>query len=523
LAIGERLLIVDKFANEGQGLENPLNFSLDDPQANLRNDAREGRIRITPGAQQYPNLAQEQIQALLEGRGGLSPGLTVKPSISDKPDITPFPLGCPSGFYQSGNVCIPIVGTYPDSGSFNPAAGHETPKAVIKQILPPTATVRNQEFYIQCFFQNTGSFEGKFFLKIKIPSLSIESESTGVHIPAMSNGLIYKRLIMPANAPGGNDIPATGEVSHLDEKAGVKVTDDTDNFNIPAPTDDTTTVPPITTQDCYTVGTKSYCRTNDTNRVDCLTINNARYCTADIVTPSTDCYNYNSKTYCRTDDPNRNDCVTINNHRYCTTSVITPVPTPTPTPTPVPDNTCFTITIPNLMAYQQRFPSIIIIRNIQVIISVLLGRGLNTQTTSIRYCKAADQTTLHDGCVSVNNVIYCPTSTHDENSSSTATISLNPSNTVVDGQPVQVVGSGFAPNESIVLTLIMTAHALQSSRSSYEGRVYPVTLNITADSLGGFRTSITTPTIPSGVTGNAIITAQGRRSFKNATKSITVT
>lgn len=327
MARAEKRLIISPYASEAgrQGTA----ISINDPWASAREDYLAGRLKFTPGGQNYPNLGQQQLGQALGNLSGLGP--KVIPSISDRPDIVPFPLGCPANFYQQGDVCIPVVGSYPRGSLSNPApAGYDIAKAIIKQIPTIENVNKGQYFYVTCFVENIGAFRGKFYLRVKIPLINIDQESTGVWLPEFSNGLIYKRILMPENAPS-QEMAAVAEVSHLDEQNGSKIVDDSENFTVPSPgtggpSPTPTPTPGPDTTDCQYLGGTFYCKC-DTPSEGSIIIGGQNYCPSECFTAG------NNIRYCKC-AANLPGSVVIGGFRYCPSPVTTPTPTPEPTPTP---------------------------------------------------------------------------------------------------------------------------------------------------------------------------------------------
>ncbi len=228
MAQATRRLVIDPNASYGKGV------STNEPLSNLEEDFAQGRVRITPGAADFPTLAERR-QGLIEGSD-----IGVKPSISRTPNISPFPLGCPAGFYQQGDVCIPSVDLVPGEDKFPRIAGKVFPRGVIEDVIPPEYTKKGEFFYVQCKITNDGSAQGKFFFRVTIPSLNVDTETEAVPVPPFEEALLYKRVRMPDSAPSLDDIEAEATISHFNEEEEhitdeTKIVDDTTSFMVPGP------------------------------------------------------------------------------------------------------------------------------------------------------------------------------------------------------------------------------------------------------------------------------------------------
>lgn len=230
MASATKRLVIDPNATYGQGV------SINEPLSNLEEDYNQGRIRAKPGAADFPTLAER-----LQGRLGESSGISVRPSISRTPNVAPMPLGCPAGFYQQGDVCVPSVDLIPGEDKFPRIAGKVFPRGVIQDIIPPTHTNQGEFFYVQAKIVNDGSAEGKFFFRVTIPSLNVDTETEAVRVPPFQEALMYKRVRMPDHAPSIDDIEGEATISHFNEEEEhitdeTKIIDDTTSFLIPGPT-----------------------------------------------------------------------------------------------------------------------------------------------------------------------------------------------------------------------------------------------------------------------------------------------
>lgn len=195
----------------------------------------QGRIRITPGAVDFPTLDER-----LSGRISGGSNISVKPSVSTVPSIAPLPLGCPAGFYQQGDVCIPSVDLIPGEDKFPRVGGKEFPKGVITDVIPPEYTNRGEFFYIQCIIENDGSAEGKFFFRVTIPAWNIDTETAAIRVAAFEEALLYKRVRVPSNAASMEEVEVEITISHLNEEEEhitdeTKIVDDSTTDVIPGP------------------------------------------------------------------------------------------------------------------------------------------------------------------------------------------------------------------------------------------------------------------------------------------------
>lgn len=274
MARKDKMFAVSPFAAEGG--RRGMDISLNDPLLD-KTDVYGNRLKfiyeqggaLTPAQQDYYQRMQNQLPMY----GGIN-----QPSVSGDPSVTPFPIGCPTGFYQQGNVCIPVVGTFPGEDDFAPPAGQNFAKGQFYQVDAPTTTTAGQLFNTAAYFRNIGAIRGKFFIRWKIPDLGITDQlSAGVWVPQFSNGVIYKNLQMPANAPPGQRISATVELLHLDEASNQMTVDDVSTSSIPTPGTVPAPAPPPTTQDCYVVGGINYCLAT-TPTAGCIQILGRYYC-----------------------------------------------------------------------------------------------------------------------------------------------------------------------------------------------------------------------------------------------------
>lgn len=435
-----RRLVIDPNASYGGRV------STNEPLSNLEEDYNQGRIRAKPGAAEFPTL-----QERLSGRGEstIGQGIGIRPSISTTPNIAPFPLGCPQGFYQQGDVCIPSVDLIPGEDKFPRVAGKVFPRGVIQDVIPPEYTRQGEFFYVQCIIVNDGSAEGKFFFRVTIPSLNVDTETEAVRVPPFEEALLYKRVRMPEHAASIDDIAAEVTISHFNQEEQhitdeTKIVDDTTETLIPGPTGGYTTADDAQEGGGYSGGGDR--------------------------TPE-----------------------------------------------------CFTMTLSRLYDISGTYDGIEF-NDIDAIVSELNGRGLSLNNTAIEWCPTGDNSDL---AVIIEGVPHTPTNMTSENDTRNAAITLTPHNAIRDGDPVTVVGMNFAPHETIDIVLRMTTSAIDDNDDAaieqYEGKVFTKNTTINADSGGDFRTTIRSHTMPSGIVGDAVITATGIRSSKTAAKSIQVT
>jgi hypothetical protein len=227
MAKGTRRLVIDPNAQ--------IPISINDPLSSLRDDYMQGRIRMTPGAANFPTL-DEQLSGRISGGSDIS----VRPSVSRVPNIAPMPLGCPAGFYQQGDVCIPSVDLIPGEDKFPRVAGKVFPKGVIIDIIPPQYTNRGEFFYIQCVIENDGSTKGRFFFRVTIPHWNVDTETEAIPVDGFAQALLYKRVRVPNHAASLEEVEVEITISHLNEEEEhmtdeTKIIDDTAIDVIPGP------------------------------------------------------------------------------------------------------------------------------------------------------------------------------------------------------------------------------------------------------------------------------------------------
>ena len=443
-AQASRRLVIDPNAKYMGGV------SVNEPLENIEEDYRQGRIRAKPGGAEFPTLEER-----LQGRFDRESEIGVKPSISRTPNISPFPLGCPDGFYQQGDVCIPSVDLVPGEDKFPRIAGKVFPRGVIQDIIPPSHTENGEFFYVQCKIVNDGSAEGKFFFRVTIPSLNVDTETEAVRVPPFEEALMYKRVRMPDSAPSLDDIEAEATISHFNEEEEhitdeTKIIDDTTSFLVPGPSESYTSIEEGAEGGGYSSGNGNGGGGGGSPQ-------------------------------------------------------------------------CFTMTLSRLYDIANTYDGIRF-NDVDAIVSELNGRGLSLNNTAIEWCPTGDN---NDLSVVVEGVPYQPTNMTSENDTRNAAITLTPRTAIRDGDPITVVGMNFAPHETIDVVLRMTTSAVDdqddNTIESFEGKVFTKNTTVTADSGGDFRTTIRSDRIPSGVIGDAIVSATGIRSSKTSSKSIQIT
>lgn len=227
MAKSTRRLVIDPNAQ--------IPISINDPLSSLKDDYMQGRIRMTPGGADFPTLDEQ-----LSGRISGGSDINVRPSVSGIPNIAPMPLGCPAGFYQQGDVCIPSVDLIPGEDKFPRAAGKVFPRGVIIEVIPPEYTNRGEFFYLQCIIENDGSAEGKFFFRVTIPHWNVDTETEAIRVPAFEQALLYKRIRVPSHAASLEEVEIEITISHLNEEEQhmtdeTKIVDDTTVDVVPGP------------------------------------------------------------------------------------------------------------------------------------------------------------------------------------------------------------------------------------------------------------------------------------------------
>lgn len=325
------------------------------------------------------------------------------------------------------------------------------PRGIIEDIIPPEQTHRGENFHVRAIISNAGSLEGKFFFRVTIPILNIDTETAAEAVPSLTRMSIYKEIKMPNSAASLEEIEAEATISHLNEDewretTETKIVDDNIAFTIPGPSGG---------------------------------IHNE-----DII-----------------DDDVEGDSADID--------------------TAPPE--CFTMTLSRLFDITKTYRGVSF-NNIDALVEELNERDLSINNTAIEWCPTPEE---NDLSVIINDVAYQPSDLRSENDTRSAAISLTPRMGVRDGEPITVVGMGFAPHETIDVILKMTTSAIDDGDdeavSEYEGQVYTNNRSVTADSGGDFRTTIRSRNIPSGIVGEGIVSVTGIRSSKTASKTIQIT
>lgn len=243
MADRERKFTVSIFAPEGDLRQREINiqdslFDATDPFSNRLKFVSQPAPPMSVLEQQIVERLRNQPQQFLDvlSTGGYPAG-SFPISTSQDPSISPFPIGCPTGFYQQGNVCIPVVGTYPDETTNAPPGGMAFAKGTIQYIkVSPALTQRGKQFQIQCFFVNEGGIPGRFYTRISIPQLNIANvESTGVMVPKLSQAVINKVFFMPTDAPLSTIFLAQVELLRLESETGTLAVDDAGTVDVPSP------------------------------------------------------------------------------------------------------------------------------------------------------------------------------------------------------------------------------------------------------------------------------------------------
>ena len=161
------------------------------------------------------------------------------PHLTSPQHARPYPLNCPYSFFQEGNVCIPVAGSYKDPaapGGPIPTGPAYTAKGEILQVHVPRYTVKGQKFQLRILFRNMGTDRGKFHCTVSVPALNIVSQPTsGVGLMPGESGGIYKNLVMPLDAPADQLFPAQIQLQRTNYSDNQTVTDDLENSTIPGP------------------------------------------------------------------------------------------------------------------------------------------------------------------------------------------------------------------------------------------------------------------------------------------------
>ena len=452
-----------------EGGRSDMPISMNDPFFGVRDDIANNRLKYVYNQADPLDLSQQRLLQLLENQAGMGGGLYGNPSVNEEgPSTTPFPIGCPTGMYQQGNVCIPIVGTYPGEYYGAPPAGQNFAKGRADDVIPDNVTERGKKFEVSLFMTNIGAIRGKFGTKVHIPLLNLELTSKVGWVPQYSPAIIFAEGTMPNNAPFDTSIPCTVELLRLDEVSGDFEVDDVLTFNLQSPSVDGPQTPgPDDDPVCFTIGGIQYCEVAGTpNDSTCLKVGTTWYCPDEEPPDEDDCLEIGDITYCVDPTPptDHANCFKIDTRWYCAVDDV-----------PEPAN-CITVGTPG-----------------------------------VQMCKS---NTWRSGCALVNNVIYCPATTPPPTPNpQDAYIVTEPSDSQQDADPFKVKGFNFSPGERVDIT------AEVDWEPSRHG-TWRDTDTVTADSSGRIFNTFRSEDVPSDVEGDCIITARGRSSGKTAQTSI---
>ena len=156
--------------------------------------------------------------------------------------------GCPSGFYQFGQTCVPDVSINPNSpgnalgGGVGQFFGKGDAKGLLNAVVPPQFTAKNQEFVVLTDMQNVGGQPAKFYTRITIPLLNmVEDVSNSTLVMPLAKMKIGHRIIMPSTVTGNALLPARVELVRIpisntgDTVSLTPLVDDQANVSIPSP------------------------------------------------------------------------------------------------------------------------------------------------------------------------------------------------------------------------------------------------------------------------------------------------
>ena|SRR3982751_2363137 len=156
--------------------------------------------------------------------------------------------GCPSGFYQFGQTCVPDVSINPNSpgnalgGGVGQFFGKGDAKGLINAVVPPQFTAKNQEFVVLTDMQNVGGQPAKFYTRITIPLLNmVEDVSNSTLVMPLAKMKIGHRIIMPSTVTGNALLPARVELVRIpisntgDTTSLTPLVDDQASVSIPSP------------------------------------------------------------------------------------------------------------------------------------------------------------------------------------------------------------------------------------------------------------------------------------------------
>jgi hypothetical protein len=219
----------------------PVNIDVNQPGYD---PTKQGQLSFNY-TEQNPNDLQQSILDQLSQQaqfGAQSQQQTV--DVSTSPNVTPFPLGCPTGFYQQGNVCIPAIGTYPSQFDFNSAPGIGIIDSVTFDVINKQIGV---PFNLICAMHTQGGSANQYFVSITIPAWNLTTDaSPSVLVPGGTHAIIYKLLTPPTNSATTGQISGTCALMHNDPHTGVATQDATFPFTFNAPSPASSIVPPIT-------------------------------------------------------------------------------------------------------------------------------------------------------------------------------------------------------------------------------------------------------------------------------------
>src|SRR5215213_9344361 len=433
-------------------------------------------------------------------------------SISQEPTASPYPLGCPTGFYQQGNVCIPIVGTYPGDDFNAPPAGLDFAKGVIEDVDLPGTTEAGKTFQIRTHFKNTGAYRARFGTKITIAQINITAKisDTGF-VPKFARGIVYQNITMPANAPLAQDLAAQIELVRWDEVQNKYVTDDVGSVDIPSPG---SAAPPANTNDCFTLGGIHFCQSTTTGP-GCIEVNSKIYCPQ---TVGAECKMIGGQEFCKSTTWSAG-CIVDNGVIYC----------------PKTNASCKTINSIEYCKANQWSPGCIVHEGF-----VYCPKNPDCKLIGgVEFCKS---TVYGTGCVVDAGVLWCPKTTQPP-SSGTAVIITSPQTSIQDDTNFKVIGSGFKPNSPVKITFDVVWHCIDrdpghsnfarafygyssyytaytgsSNDCSWEGEHDVWTINTTSNSEGKFSVTTNTVNVPSGVSG--LVNIKATDAISTATTSI---
>lgn len=218
----------------------PVNIDVNQPGYD---PTKQGQLQFNYTEQNPSDLQQSILDTLSQQQqyGAQQLGQTV--DVSTSPNVTPFPLGCPTGFYQQGNVCIPAVGTYPSQFDFNSSPGigiidSVTFDTINKQIGVP--------FNLICAMHTQGGSANQYFVSVTIPDWNLTTDnSPSVLVPGGTHAIIYKLLTPPAIAHTNRQTSGTLALLHNDPHTGVATQDGTTSFTFNDPSPASSTLPPV--------------------------------------------------------------------------------------------------------------------------------------------------------------------------------------------------------------------------------------------------------------------------------------